>query len=112
MDYELAKKLKEAGYPQLVRISQNFYPYPDSNERTNTDEDHDIDCSTDDDCVKSPRLSELIEACGNRFESLDFFPTRPKKSIRWRATGMCNAITKEAETPEEAVAKLYIELNT
>ena len=58
-----------------------------------------------------PVLSELIEACGDRFESL-------RKGTQWHAMSVNEMggatdtfIMKSGKTPEEAVAKLYIELN-
>jgi len=83
MDYELCKKLKDAGFPQPI-----------------------IDKSSADDdfLCYVPTLSELIEACGDRFHGL------------WRM--MDNWYTKsdigqevKSSTPEEAVALLWLELN-
>ena len=58
-------------------------------------------------CVKCPTLSELIEACGIKFDRLD-----RDKSI-WEVRGGVNYcdIKTEAKTPEEAVAKLWLALN-
>lgn len=105
MNYELAKKLKDAGFPQ---IPQN-------------------DCFIDgDDSVTKPTLSELIEACGDLFVSLHpnktiFWNQATKKNefsiVDWRASGdSCEGnITpmhvSVGQTPEEAVANLWLELN-
>jgi hypothetical protein len=100
MKYELAKQLKEAGFPQIHFCCKK--------------EDH--DCRADEpDCIikvlSTPTLSELIEACGDRFayvaKDLEF-------GWRARADGgdsgslpPCNG-----STPEEAVTKLWLALNT
>lgn len=95
MDYELALKLKNAGFPH-----------------TWCSED---DCSclingNDTDCF--PTLSELIEACGDRFDAL-IKDSEVKGD--WVATAengdADNLVSITCSTPEEAVANLWIELN-
>ncbi len=58
--------------------------------------------------LEFPPLSELIEACGDRFYSLN----RPRiDSNKWRADAfIIPNVTVEGSTPEEAVAKLWLEL--
>lgn len=94
MSYELAKKLKEAGFSQKERLSEiktvNFI----NGERV---ED-----------TYFPTLSELIEECGDRFRSL------VNEREFWYA--ISESIEKDfckgdGKTPEEAVAKLWLELN-
>ena len=99
MNYELAKKLKDVGFPQkdisvIVGNEDSFVADPfHLNEY-----------------FYVPSLSELIEACGNEFSRL----TRNKDlmGIFWRAvssSGIYSSII--SNTPEEAVANLWLELN-
>ena len=109
MTYETAKKLKDAGFPQT---------------------DHILDDGTCSFCVRCSYadaytqtesiggiaelclpLSELIEACGEGFNNLT-----KGSDIGW----MCNYQTDgwwetedcpEGDTPEEAVASLFLRLN-
>jgi hypothetical protein len=85
MKYELAKELKDAGFPGIVLC----------------------DCHEPSKVLDAPTLSELIEACGERFFSLQ---TSGKGGPGWYsiATGM---VTAEGTTPEEAVARLWLALN-
>lgn len=84
MNYELAKELKEAGFPQMdidENLSGEPRPY-------------------------RPTLSELIEACGEEFYKLT------KQVEGWYAMSM--SALKEigpCPTPEEAVARLWLALN-
>ena len=88
--YELARKLKDAGFPQseLARAQQQAgYDY-----------------------VSLPNLSTLIEVCGEGFGALGREPNR------WVA---CEYVSErgewsnvhEGETPEDAVARLWLSLN-
>jgi len=92
MNYELAKKLKDAGFPKetfRVTVPNNKYPnrYGQSN---------------------CPTLSELIEACG---EDLDGIMKSKGEWVamkdRYKSLGECFF----GSTPQEAVARLWIELN-
>ncbi len=97
MDYELAKKLKDVGFPQ---IGLDDYCRSTS--------------SVGEDFAYEPDLSELIEACGDRFSHLSKDPERKE----WGAAvweDMANPesakqISKLGKTPSEAVANLYLEL--
>lgn len=88
IDYPLAKRLKEAGFPK-----QNFevvYPsskYPNREGQSGT-----------------PSLSELIEACGEEFVSL------VKLRKGWKA--ISDACDVNGQTPDIAVANLWLALNT
>lgn len=87
MNYELAKKLKEAGFPK--QLTKGLY-FPND--------------------VYLPTLSELIEACGEGFHNLEKF------KIKWMANGCKypdenNTYLVEGSTPEEAVANLWLVLN-
>ena len=101
MNYELAKQLKDAGFPQ---DSKNYEAYGTDGEIIK----YCLECgmwTEDIDCSK-PFLSELIEACGNRFDSL-------RKTVKWFASGYAKDSVKEVwgETAEEAVAKLWMVLH-
>lgn len=131
MTYELAKELKEAGFPQ------RYYPsYYKLDKKTNEYRWEDPNCSVVDNKtdLSVPTLSELIEACGDGFESLCRVPdgelvdgkTGKSIGVMWRAYPSDNAYYEElngdcqkeccgdylADTPEEAVANLWLALNT
>lgn len=93
MDYKLAKQLKDAGFPQN-RVIKNMH------KPAITDGKGDI-------CL-NPTLSELIEACREDFSEL----INKKEGWEARRWGCCyskrNWITEIGNTPEEAVAKLYL----
>ena len=90
MTYELAKQLKEAGFPQKE------FRYDDSHHIYNSDMSG---------IAYNPTLSELIEACGDGLISLS-----SPRSGYWITAGK-NGETSGGEDPEEAVAKLWLELN-
>jgi len=78
MNYELALKLEQAGFPSDAKVGW-----------------------------KVPNLSELIEACGDEFYSLQ------KDSDGWVAMAKSEWIVNQnASTPEEAVANLYLAINS
>ena len=92
MNYELAKKLKEAGFPQDFDFAENVGSmlHPD---------------------IHFPTLSELIEACGERFRSLLQHSVR-EDGHKWcaKAGKRAGGFLKNGKTPEEAVAKLWLSL--
>lgn len=104
MNYELALKLKEAGFPQKTTIKA---------------------CAngicTDVGLPYEPTLSELIAACGDKFGALEKIALT---GIEWQAFSrqefqkygqdsrlVGNATGYAGSTPEEAVANLYLALN-
>lgn len=117
MNKELAKQLKDAGFPQeksgfvfyklqtgdnaphyLLRARYGLNGYTKSEVL---------------ECIDAPTLSELIEACGHQIgfilteidesEEPDYGQTSwTAESYNYNTTGL---------TPEEAVAKLWLELN-
>jgi len=91
ISYELAKQLKEAGFPQDGDIEQW--------------ENHGDNSG---DGVFKPTLSELIEACGDEFESLSLHPYYDGDI--YMVFGR-NTLGFNGSTPEEAVANLYLALN-
>lgn len=105
MNYELAKELKDAGFPQMDNTDYFYRKYP-------TGEYHrytsallsEIEAGTD--RIACPALSELIAACGQDFERLQY---RAGNKL-WLASGT-DTITTPKKTPEEAVARLWLALN-
>ena len=96
MTYELAKQLKEAGFP-VKEITADS---------TDTDLSH----ISEDGQWYLPTLSELIEACGESFGYLD------KSFTQWIAgSNMQKSQVPDAQgtasSPEEAVARLWLGLN-
>ena len=101
MNYELAKELKDAGFPQ------------DGKEGLYVDFEGKVEFEGDpknpkiEDLFYCPTLSELIEACGDKFIQLE-------KSLNWWAIGEDEPLEPqqyEGNTPEEAVARLWLALN-
>ena len=93
MNYELAKKLKDAGFPQKRHYDIVDFlsePLPDGTYDKN-------------DFVAIPTLEELIEACGNAFTRLFHVEKR------WGAGNKVFFMT--GDTSSEAVANLWLELN-
>jgi hypothetical protein len=91
MTYELAKQLKDAGFPRGDQLNT---PHPQFFE----DEAHEIP-------IRTPTLIELIAACGNRFYSV----VRKKSGDTFYASDGDDWILP-GSTPEEAVAKLWLAL--
>jgi len=101
MDYELAKKLKDAGFTQTHKdITLSIAKDMQSEE-----------------CLV-PTLSELIEACGNVTIRLQSYWNG--NDLMWQADTCGNFrdydhVLDKSEvgsTPEEAVANLWLALNT
>lgn len=114
MNYELAKELKDAGFP--LKYTKVIYAIFDL---IVYDGDEEVKKEGGfADYAIMPTLSELIEACGDRFIEL-------KKSTKliqekeiencWRANGLMvepdDILSVEGGTPEEAVARLWLVLN-
>jgi hypothetical protein len=112
MDYELAKQLKDVGFPQ---------PQYDDAEYIDSDETTSGWLTThwlNGRIAYVPTLSELIEACGDMFGQLvKYDPDKGQRWIaigeypRWETNGESRVERIEAATPEEAVAKLWLALN-
>ncbi len=96
MEYELAKKLKDAGFPQKTAL-------------THVGQEIGISEPDGSDFVFTPTLSELIESCGDRFYSL-IYPGG-KDWICYSAKSDDYFVTAKGAIPEEAVANLWLELN-
>ncbi len=131
ISYELAKRLKDAGFPQAFPKSDFM----------NLDDASTIQYIKDKYChhgtlkylcgadccminpplcedVYFPTLSELIDACGDKFNILHFdnfkkewfaYSNDPKDEVdlEWYHDGEYS----KGKTPDEAVANLYIELH-
>jgi hypothetical protein len=89
VDYELAKILMAAGFPQSGK--GRLIGSPDKL------------VWRSDDRVYDPTLEELIEACGKNFGSLD------KQDVGWLASTNYDH-SCFADTPAEAVARLWLAL--
>lgn len=94
--YELAKELKDNGFPQ-----ENVGDYIHS---SNGQWEISCDCGALGESAYLPTLSELIESCGDGFYALE-------KENYWRAFNWKRSIEFFSSTPEEAVAKLWLALN-
>ena len=102
MDYELAKSLKEAGFPQAIK-EDDFY-FMDggtSHWHANIPTDFPHDRMT-----KDVSLEELIEACGDGYFMLEH------TQHDWRCwMGLNPRDGGLGSTPTEAVARLWLALN-
>jgi hypothetical protein len=93
MTYELAKTLKDAGFPQNLN--------PGNGEGFVYEGDHPKGPG-----VYCPTLSELIEACGSDFYELK------NLTFGWIANADSDYLKRgDGSTPEEAVARLWLALN-
>lgn len=109
MNYELAKNLKDAGFPQR-KVGYETDPYLGT-----------YKCKLKKgsgffENAYAPSLSELIEACGGKFTSLiNGFPNGqsvPGSTVaKWEAWGEYPKYCGLGQTSEEAVANLYLKLN-
>lgn len=97
MNYELAKELKDAGFPQDGDGLRYCEECPEH-------EIHFLDHGLV--YVLAPTLSELIEACGGKFTGL----TRDDDGV-FAAHSRIDIYTELGATPEEAVARLWLALN-
>lgn len=113
MNYKLAKKLKDAGFPQTITGTQ-YYAAP-----INVITDNDDISNRIREWVYSPTLPELISACGDAQEGSGFlffshYLTDSKR--RWYAEGRkvtegrINKISSTGSSPEEAVAELWLSM--
>ena len=140
MNYELAKELKDAGFIQGKKIIDlttkidrgdvKFFPSQNTRNIYINCKNQRIHPSVPltDDCVLVPTLSELIEACGDSFRHLTLHHLSPKKphfmkkhgkDVVWSAHSCAHFVSKKlkgkvfrGKTPEEAVARLWLALNT
>lgn len=100
MEYELAKQLKDAGFPQKVSVNTMIWKNGDWTVALGEE----IELAT---VLVRPTLSELIEECGTRVR-LDWFP-----ATKSAYANCCDKSQHQhlGSTPEEAVAHLWLALN-
>lgn len=132
MNYELAKRLKDAGFPQkgeyIFAIEKGKSTWMSFHAAVLDEDGYAFSSKSD---VICPTLSELIEACGDDFTNLTLVAREykgldengqrkynvesfPKWVCGWSTNGV-NSLSDEWEqegsTPEEAVANLWLALN-
>ena len=116
MNYELANQLKDAAFPQFNEDAASFYYCTSRLYKGHETEDckpyviYGSQGWVDSVLVRCPTLSELIEACGERFSNLANFGEENEPWIA-RSVGYPNSIRTRGSTPEEAVANLWLALN-
>ena len=129
INYELALKLKEAGFPQEYKKREIWcdFAYDDTQELHMLHEDNDTnwwlgndyerrDMSQEEmlrDWVKVPTLEELIESCGEDFWSITKRRLPDIGGGKWTVWQykLGGEIEAEGSTPTEAVANLWLSLN-
>lgn len=99
MNYELAKELKDAGFPQ----SEGRPLILPGNVLLSVvgDEHNNIESVTHEDGAYLPTLSELIESCGD---------VVLYANVNIPTLAYCDEKVGEGSTPEEAVARLWLSL--
>jgi hypothetical protein len=115
MDYELAKQLQSAGFPQ---DGEHYFCRNRGEEWSvwNMCEISEFSYLSTEKSYFAPTLSELIEALGDKFDRLDApvweLPKNHPDRI-WTAAGS-EAYTpfSDGKTPEEAVAKLWLAIHS
>lgn len=101
--YELAKRLKDSGFPQKNWPHPKLYDH--SQEKWIDGKAQGI---IDEEGSYVPTLEELIEACGNEFIAL--VKQLDADRLPWRCD--TNKTRTYGHSPSEAVANLYLALNT
>lgn len=108
INYKLAKQLKETGFPQIGEGKSKPFPKPIKVDFYNRGKGKaTFRGFTTKKQVYYPTLSELIEACGNEFVSLE--KEYWGNVIMYKATGY-DELSDADKSPEEAVAKLWLKL--
>lgn len=120
MTYELAKQLKDAGFPQTLATNKFPLFYNKDGEFGNAVIDFNgIDSES---AIYVPPLSELVEACDSKDYYFSVGRSAKEGDEQWEAKiedwgkgysepGDEVKEWKTGSTPEEAVAKLWLELN-
>lgn len=118
INYELAKKLKDSGFRQFGDGDALLIHNPDISESEQTVGripwcQYVYLARHSDNMVYSPTLSELIVACGEQVRSI-----HSPRLAHWVATNNkigengSYEIQGTGSTPEEAVAKLYLQIKS
>lgn len=102
MNYDLAKQLKDIGFPQGTTSSDTHY--------THLGADGNPCVVFGKGAVYIPTLSELIEACGEDFDYLKLFRDAVVAK-RWQSSAKSTLMIFYGSTPAEAVARLWLSLN-
>lgn len=102
MNYELAKKLKDAGFPMKTTELELYGSTPSRF----------LAPAEEGGFYNEPTLSELIETCGSKFDRLTRNEMTDDSAV-WRVDCYDMAVGNfgEGSTPEEAVANLWLALN-
>lgn len=112
MKYELAKRLKEAGFPQTIDRGDTYFSdskEPCLNELDKMGEETVLQ---ENNPIRLPTLSELIEACGEKFAGLTYDKDFNNWHTQvWMPNGMKAESLNVSSTPEEAVALCWLALN-
>lgn len=108
MKYKLALELKNAGFPQKAAPSGNVTGLCKHGNWGFSLIRESCDCTPDDTC-HIPTLEELIEACGDRLESLVNLHDMLHDMNKWIAAA--SIVSGEGTTSTEAVARLWLTLN-
>ena len=98
ISYELAKKLKDAGFP-LTPCNLGENGSCESRTCSESFSKHIHECWCD------PTLEEAIEACGDGYFRLEH------NQIGWQANIALDGVSSFGKTPLEAVCNLWLELN-
>lgn len=91
-----------------IQLEQAGFPAPDGNWALSMYE------STSEGFTARPNLSELIEACGDGFGSLEALHDGNDHVQKWRSRSWDTGLETNhwiCSTPEEAVAALYLALH-
>jgi hypothetical protein len=114
MDCELAKELKSAEFPiRSFQIGHKFYPSEKSSKWSEASRENGVTItpyelqnhSADiEEGYYCPTLPDLIEACGAHFARLYV------EAAIWTAESDKPLVTVRGHSPEEAVAKLWLDL--
>ncbi len=101
MNYELAKQLKEAGYPQNPIWECEECKNPDCPIRQKYKNE-----------VHIPSLSELVKACGEDLRSISRWKANSSADT-WQVMGERGVVKYHylGSTPEIAVARFWLALN-
>ncbi len=112
ISYELAKQLKNNGFDQKEIMPKNTIGYPALivTEEQAKNPRMGFYVSRDNEKVLIPTLSELIEACADDFLFLEAPKEEFKEEASWIALGVDDG-AGSGNTPEIAVANLWLELN-
>lgn len=103
MNYELALKLKNTGFPQMFKT-------PKRGKILNSKGETEMKLS-ERHYIYTPTLAELIEACGEDLYSIQFRANIPKtKCYVISKLSHNNGPVFSSQTPEEAVAHLWLSL--